>query len=399
MDKTNRLEKNFLEFPYELFNVVFSHKSFVDINRLNVYEENEAKHYIKNYGYDLDNPQAKTKVTAIINEAKKFIQSYLLEDPEGKAPSIVIPPDILYNDDPVNLIIAASQKEKTLHQSWACAILRIAHTITHVDNDLSKYFMPGIKRQIFSRFMEHLRVTRQGQYVLGDEKNGSGELKLKMFEMKNEKSRESLIMKLLHKAENVTSDVFDRIGVRIVTFNKLDVIMVLKYLSTNHVISFANIKPSRTRNNLINVPHFLQGIEELKSHELANWTENDVVDFLERYLVLPPEEKTIHTDKILKENNPYSSTMYSSVQITVRQLITINDPFNLNLTYRFFFPFEIQILDEESYNESRTGRASHEEYKKGQISSVRRRVLKNVLKYHESNSWKNNCKKGGNDES
>jgi uncharacterized protein (TIGR04562 family) len=399
MERKNKLEKNFLKFPYELFNVVFSQKSFVDISRLNVHDENEAKDYIKNYGYDLSNPQAKTKVTAIINEAKKFIQSYLLEDPEGNNPSIVIPPDILYNDDPVNLIISASQKEKTLHQAWACAILRVAHAITHVDNDLSKYFMPGIKRQIFSRFMEHLRVTRKGEYLLGNGKNGSNELKLKMFEMKNEKSRESLIMKLLHKAENVTSDVFDRIGVRIVTFSKLDVIMVLKYLSSNHVISFANIKPSRTRNNLINVDHFLQGIEELKSHELSNWTENDVVEFLERYLVLPPEEKTMHTDKILKENNPYSSTAYSSVQITVRQLITINDPFNLNLIYRFFFPFEIQILDEESYIESRTGRASHEEYKKGQTLSVRKRVLKNVLKYHQSNLWNNYQQNGGDDES
>ena len=398
MVNSNRLEKNFLKFPYELFNVVFSQKSFVDITRLNVYTEEEANLYIKNYGYDLSNPQAKAKVTAIISEAKKFIQSYLLEDPEGKTPSIVIPPDLLYSDDPVNLIIAASQKEQTLHQSWACGILRVAHAITHVDNDLSKYFMPGIKRQVFSRFMEHLRVTRQGEYILGNNNNGNQELKLKMFEMKNEKSRESLIMKLLHKAENVTSDVFDRIGVRIVTFNKLDVIMVLKYLSANHVISFANIKPSRTRNNLINVPRFLEGIEELKIHDLSSWTEKDVADFLERYLILPPEDRMVHTDKIIKENNPYSSTAYSSVQITVRQLITVSDPFNVNLVYRFFFPFEIQILDEESYTESRTGRASHEEYKKGQTISVRERVLKNVLKYHKANLWKEN-ERGGSYES
>ncbi len=397
MESNNKLEEDFLKFPYELFNVVFSKKSFVDISRLNVKTTEEAENYIKNYGYDLSNPQAKAKITAIINEAKKFLQSYLLEDPEEKSPSIVIPPDILYNDDPCSLIIAASQKEKTLHQAWACSILRVAHAITHVDNDLSKYFMPGIKRQIFSRFMEHLHVTRKGEYILGNGKEGDAALKLKMFEMKNEKSRESLIMKLLHKAENVASDVFDRIGVRIVTFRKLDVIMVLKYLSVNHVISFANIKPSRTRNNLINVPHFLQGIEELQTHDLSSWTEKKVADFLEKYLQLPPEEKAKETDKIIRENNPYSSTMYSSVQITVRQLITINDPFNLNLIYRFFFPFEIQILDEESYIESRTGRASHEEYKKGQILSVRKRVLKNVLKYHRNHLWENNCNGGKNE--
>jgi len=394
MEPKNRIEKNFLKFPYELFNVVFSRKSFIDINRLNVHDEQTALSYMKNYGYDITDPLMKQKVVMILQESKNFIQNYLLEDPEGHDPALTVPPEVLFNDNILDLLIMASEKEKTLLQIWACAVLRVAHTITHVENDLAKSFMPGIKKQIFSRFMDHLKMSRTGEYYLGE---GDQKIQLKMFEMKNEKSRESLILKLLHKKENVTADVFDRIGVRVVTYTKLDVILVLKYFSVNHVVSFANIKPSRTRNNLINVERFLQGIEELNAHDLSSWKEEDVSEFLERHLQLPPEEKELETDRIIKENNLYSSTLYSSLQLTGRQLITIKDFFKPEIVYRFFFPFEIQILDEESFNESREGRASHEEYKKNQICAARKRVLNNVIKYQRQHLWKNDYQ-GGEDE-
>lgn len=385
MENKNTIEKNLLKFPYELFNVVFSQRSFIDINRLNVHDEQTAASYIKNYGYDIANPVMKEKVNAILAESKQFIQTYLLEDPEEKEPALVMPPEIMCDDNIIELLIKASEKEVTLSQAWACAVLRMAHTITHIENDLSRLFMPGIKREIFSRFMEHFHEAKSGEYCLG---KGENKINLKMFEIKSEKTRESLILKLLHKKENVTADVFDRIGVRIVTYTKLDVILVLKYFSRNHVISFANIKPSKTRNNLINVPRFLEAIDELKSHDLEKWTTEDVAEFLERYLQLPPDEKQKATEKIIAENNLYSSTQYSSVQFTSRQLITIVDPFERKKMYRFFFPFEIQILDEESYNESRVGRASHEEYKKNQLVAARKRVLLNVLKYQRQHLWR-----------
>jgi uncharacterized protein (TIGR04562 family) len=394
MEPKNRIEKNFLKFPYELFNVVFSRKSFIDINRLNVHDEETALSYMKNYGYDITDPLMKQKVVMILQESKNFIQNYLLEDPEGNDPALTVPPEVLFNDNILDLLVMASEKDKSLFQTWACAVLRVAHTITHVENDLAKSFMPGIKKQIFSRFMDHLKMSRTGEYYLGE---GDQKIQLKMFEMKNEKSRESLILKLLHKKENVTADVFDRIGVRVVTYTKLDVILVLKYFSVNHVVSFANIKPSRTRNNLINVERFLQGIEELNAHDLSSWKEEDVSEFLERHLQLPPEEKELETDRIIKENNLYSSTLYSSLQLTGRQLITIKDFFKPEINYRFFFPFEIQILDEESFNESREGRASHEEYKKNQMCAARKRVLNNVIKYQRQHLWKNDYQ-GGEDE-
>jgi uncharacterized protein (TIGR04562 family) len=42
---------------------------------------------------------------------------------------------------------------------------------------------------------------------------------------------------------------------------------------------------------------------------------------------------------------------------------------------RFFFPYEIQILDADSFEEARSGRASHDDYRERQREAVRRRVL------------------------
>lgn len=113
--------------------------------------------------------------------------------------------------------------------------------------------------------------------------------------------------------------------------------------------------------------------------------------YLKPFLVFDREEESSITRKIIKESNPHSSTQYTSIQLTARQMIVIQDPFNFNISYRFFFPFEIQILDWESYMESRTGRASHNEYKKSQTTAVRNRVLGNVLAYCRRKGTNGQC--------
>ena len=110
MELRNKLEKNFLKFPFELFDAIFSQKSFIDIERLNVHDRESGLLFIKNYGYDITDPEIAETVSSILSEAKTFIQSYLSEDPEGKTETLIIPPDILCDDDIVSLLIKASEK-------------------------------------------------------------------------------------------------------------------------------------------------------------------------------------------------------------------------------------------------------------------------------------------------
>ena len=87
---------------------------------------------------------------------------------------------------------------------------------------------------------------------------GQGEraIPLKNFEVKSHKSSHSIAIKLLHKAENVAADIFDRIGVRFITPTRLDCVRVIRYLRERNVIMFANVKPSRSRNTLIDLDRF-----------------------------------------------------------------------------------------------------------------------------------------------
>ena len=65
---------------------------------------------------------------------------------------------------------------------------------------------------------------------------------LKDFETKAKKSRDSTIIKLLHKVENVAEEVFDRIGVRLITKAKVDCLRVVKFLYHKNIIVIHNIK-------------------------------------------------------------------------------------------------------------------------------------------------------------
>jgi uncharacterized protein (TIGR04562 family) len=46
---------------------------------------------------------------------------------------------------------------------------------------------------------------------------------------------------------------------------------------------------------------------------------------------------------------------------------------------RFFYPFEVQIMDKANYEESESGRASHAAYKAAQAQMAMKRVLGQLI--------------------
>src|SRR5208282_349991 len=92
-----------------------------------------------------------------------------------------------------------------------------------------------IQQQIFDRFYKLIHRDAEGKLFLSDH---SGEqsvqedplrVRLVAFETKPKKSRDSIILKLLHKPENVAEDIFDRVGIRFTTFTPLEALRVVKY--------------------------------------------------------------------------------------------------------------------------------------------------------------------------
>lgn len=233
---------------------------------------------------------------------------------------------------------------------WSGAILRVLHTLTHSHSYLNDIYHDPIRKQIFGRFNKHI-IRKDNECFLGN-------IKLIDVEFRAAKSRRSVAMKLMHKAENVSADIFDWLGIRFITEYRSDVIDVLAFLREKHIITYANLKPSRSRNTLIDLNWVNQcfndgmSVEDIR-HEMQSM----------KY----PSSDTGLTD------NKFSEISYHSVQITCRQRIKIDQPNDEKLC--FYFPFEIQMMDWQSYLKTREGLASHDEYKNRQRTTVRKRVL------------------------
>jgi uncharacterized protein (TIGR04562 family) len=274
------------------------------------------------------------------------------------------------------------------------------HTIAHIDKDLRSSYFSDIQRQIFDRFYKVIHRDSDGRLYLGERDDDPFRVDLVSFQTKPKKSRDSIILKLLHKPENVAEDIFDRAGIRFITKSRLDALRVVKYLKDKMIIIPPNIKPSRSRNTLIDVTNFRSQVEDLVNRAInGEITEAQLCEALE-HAAYPPA---------VNPENPHTSEFYRAIQFTCRQLIKLKNPLydnlrdiktlakneatknnsmeelqraidRIDLKYvqreiRFFYPFEVQVMDEKSAEDNEKGRSAHSEYKKAQVQTALRRVM------------------------
>lgn len=355
-----------------------------------------AENYLSAYGFDLHDPIEKAELLGSLQEALRFIKTYFLKPSNPDGLGIEIPKKILELDGIPELLMFSSSIGHPELRHWACAILKVMHTLSHVDRDLRTHYFKDIQTQILDRFYRQLHRDEHGGLYLGRTVDDPYRVNLVHFEVKPKKARDSTLMKLLHKPESVAEELFDRVGVRFVTANRTDAIRVIQYLEHSNVVVGANIKPSRSRNTLIDPDFFSDTLKRefprLKAGEI---TESGLRSALELapYPVPNPGE------------NPFSSEHYRAIQFTCRQLIKIKNPLSdhirdlkqaargkdldpslqaaiekvdqkyIQRVARFFYPFEVQVMDEKSHVENEKGRSAHGEYKKAQQRAALYRVM------------------------
>ena len=348
-----------VSFPFEILRSFVAGQTAIDIPQM-LLGSDETEAFLECYGYDWHNPEHREEIENVRSESVSFIEEVLLGDPGD--PEL---PDVVRNQTDVRELLIWASNPDHEHQRWACGILRVGHTYAHCHSYFNERFGPTIRRQIFSRFEEHLLRDENGDIFLGEEER----IPLANFEAKSSKPVRSVMMKLLHKAENVATDIFDRIGVRFITRERFDALLVVKYLRQHNVVMFANVKPSRSRNTLIDLEWL-----ETELEAINDTTDPNALATLRKKVAASEYPGPPHPSY-----NLYSGAEYHSVQFTCRQLIRSIDT-HTGEAVRFFFPFEIQILDEESFAKSRSGYASHELYKARQRDAVRKRVLGHLVK-------------------
>jgi len=375
--------------PPEVTQVILGGGSSIDLDSLRIHSPGEAWNFALNYGYDMGVPVQRAAVMRVYEDAVDFLEAVVLEGSD-----LHVPFEVRDLQDPLDLLVWASDRPRNIRGRWSCAILRVMHTLFHVDHNVNLRFLPEIQRQVFQRYDQYL-VCDDGQWWL----RGSYEVPLVAVERKENKDRVSMLLKMLHKPENVAETIYDQIGIRFVAEDQLGVLMVIRFLLDHHVLMPTHIKPSRSRNLMIDM------------EALAAWSESTPPYF--RIQDLGQEERKALSSTLTlkapgKDQNPFSSKDYSAIQFTARTLVRLPSPATKALEtlqerlqtmgdtelsdlvripeliqdqeeFTFFFAHEVQVMEQSGFQSSRSGPASHSEYKQRQRDAARRRVLQGIL--------------------
>ena len=330
----------------------------LDVPHLASDTEAQAKAFVAAYGYDLDDEKDLQRVWSFHRKAITYIQNELLIEGE-QIPSELSDKEKLQS--PARLIYFASQSDHEFRE-WACGILKVIHAFVHLNNDLFNFYSTEIQEQILRPIQAHIVDEPASGVRLGSGSNSDSVL-LKKFEVKPFKTTSSSVTKLLAKPNLVAFSLMDKMGVRFITKNISDVFRVVRYLTDENIVCFAHNIPDQSINTLYPLNLFLEAVEHAKDNkDIDNQAFEEIL-----------KEKLSHpsvTPEYRERVNSFTSENYKFVKFITRRLVKVSQP-----EISFFYPYEIQIVDYDTYIQNMTGEAAHDQYKKRQVERARLRVL------------------------
>ncbi|MCB0385628.1 MAG: TIGR04552 family protein, partial [Bdellovibrionales bacterium] len=339
----------------------------LDIQRLNIRGLDEAHHFVKAYGYDLSSEKDLDLLWRYYRRAVNYIRTHLLQDGE-EIPEMLADPNQLKNL--AYLLIYASTREVKQNsvQNWACAILRVMHVLVHLENDLFFQFSSDIQEQILEPFKREIYKDPVSGIWLGGPSE-PGRIRLEKFVVKSFKSSDSSVNKLLAKPSAVAFTILDKLGVRFVTRHLFDVFRVLRFLEQKNLVSFPHGISDESNNTIYPLELFLETMESFTKDR--NYTLEEIDQKLHEKLLQAGEGA-----HYLKKLNIFSSGDYRFLKFITRRLIHVEIPgVEKSRRLNFFYPYEVQIMDYETYTQNLSGPSSHEQYKLRQKKFARRRIM------------------------
>lgn len=351
-------------------------QSVLDTAKLNIHSVAEAESFLKSYGYDYNSESD-------VERLWYFYRRALVLMTEKLNLSMDEMPEILHDrknlTDLRTLLIFASDNDvvnKTL-QKWSCAILRCMHVYVHAETDLFSYFSEEIQKQILSPIQDVANVDGAIHKTIlkSFHKEGHNEIELEGFEVKPLKTSSSTVVKLLAKPDAVAMKIFDKLGVRFITKSTFDSFQVIRFLVEENIISFPHIMPDQSSNNIYSVELFLNvcyelSVEQNKGVEISEETLNEALK-----IKLAAKMKTEDgTDaKLFRKQNDFSADNYKFIKFITRKLITIQPEGKEK--FSFFYPYEIQIVEKDTYDLAKSGPSEHDAYKNRQREAARHRLF------------------------
>lgn len=361
-----------LSLNWSYLNAIANGVSAIDLGALALRNVHDARQFVREYGFDLDQPATAGTIRRAQQEAVAFIRSTFLTPAQAG----LIPPEVAQPEEPLMLLVYASLRGQQVdaRRMWSCAVLKVMHGIFYIDNNLKLRHFHAIRSQVFGALDEVIR-QQDGQHYLTD---GALCLPLLHYDRKDNKGRNSILLKLLQKAAYLAADIYDHLGVRLVFGTRCECLLALQTLQRAHLLSVTNVDAGRTRNTLLDMDaaravfcRHRAELEHSKGYplELLRAMDRELAD------IAQPQTRC---------DNPHSGVGFNSMQITARKMIHVQQLDALpeqDYEVGFFFEYEIQLMDEASYQRSLSGPASHDAYKKRQVDTARSRVFGRDLLY------------------
>jgi len=344
-------------------------RSAIDIPKLNIHSLAEAESFLRSYGYDYSKESDVERLWYFYRRALVLLTGKLGFTFE-EIPEIFRDRKNL-NDLRYLLVFASSREPKEAeYQRWSCALVRCIHVFVHAETDLFSFFAQEIQQQILAP-LQNVVVNKgnEGRYFLKSyHKEGHPLVELNGFELKPFKTSSSTVIKLLAKPDALAMKIFDKLGVRFITHSVFDSFQVIRFLVEENIISFPHIMPDQSSNNIYPVKLFLEVCEELISQE----QEDISIEALEELFAERLQKKTSQ-DELFRKENKFSGSDYKFIKFIARKLITIKQEGRPD--FSFFYPYEVQILDQKAYAAVQSGPSEHEAYKERQRVAARERLF------------------------
>jgi uncharacterized protein (TIGR04562 family) len=404
---------NTYDFPWQPLEVVLGEKSLQELRGLSIHSAEAANSFMQACGMNPVNLSHAKQCDAFFAESLKFIRSVLFTDAEKNL--LQCPKEILNSDDPRYILLYASDKQPRNRylRHWSCSVLKVMQAILALEFSDKLSMVPKARENIFSSIrkmiVNHTESTTQENCwessILQGSQGSAKPLLIERIEWKETKTRQSILLKLLHKPEVMMEEVFDFLGARFVLYHESQIPRLLEILIDNKIVLPHMVMSSRSRNSILKITRAQNLVNEVRT-----WNSMGILN--------PQEyENMIHSipwsepSQQSKHQNNFSSDKYKSLQFTVRYPVRIQNPahtlvdelvrqlynsndlkivsneanlFMKNIVPQeivSYFPFEFQILDKKSYDQSLYGAASHERYKQSQLEAIRKRVLGGLLSW------------------
>lgn len=349
-------------FDPDILQSVAGGRSALDMRRLHILNLEAANAFLKSYGFDINN-EADVKKLWHHHRRALVLMTERLGFIETEIPAEVRDPKVI--EDIRLLLLYATRDAHDPLQKWACAVLRCMHVFVHTESDLFSFFSEEIQKQILSPF--EMMISHVGQEIsLKGNVRTDNEISLTHFQIKPFKTSSSTVIKLLARPDALAMRIYDKVGVRFVTKSLFDSFQVVRFLVRENLISFPHIMPDQSSNNLYPVELFLKVCQDLDKINLRD--DDEIESYFNTMLTKTGDAN------LFRKINQQSAIDFRFIKFISRKLIKIL-PQGSKEEFSFFYPFEVQVMDQKSFAKAMSGPTEHQAYKDRQREAARIRLF------------------------